>query len=259
MENWRLHFQIALCAFHCSGVQKDLRGKKCTSNEHNHPIKMPDCLEQNCTQSLWVHDQPMKKTIEVQWEQSKEEKKKAKSHDIPSSQRLVIASPYWQHLLITICSVVGWWLFMQKLTHHWHVLKKTWTRLMAEKNVSIMSHIVLIFPSRLTQSTTKIIHVLEKSHTNHIIVPNVKDIQERETEEYNTTLINSPLKLTTEMLFSTLIWIVQAYMIFFLLIIYSLLLWHNMENNQWWNDVFIFQCQRCFILLTPPSANTIFI
>lgn len=143
--------------------KEGFKGKKLTLNEHNNPVKRPDCLEQKCV------PRASKFIISLCSNLLKcNENRKSKSHDIPYSQRLVIASPYWQHLLITICSVVGWWLFMQKHTHHWHVLKNHESLLRLRKMCQSY-HIVLIFPAWSTESTTKMIHIFplhrkDKSH-----------------------------------------------------------------------------------------------
>jgi len=58
---------------------------------------------------------------------------KTKSRGIPSSQHPVITTPYFQHLLITIYSVVTCKLFMQKMAYH-RCMNACFAPVMAWKN-----------------------------------------------------------------------------------------------------------------------------
>lgn len=146
-----------------------------------------------------------------------------------------------------ICSVVGWWLFMQKLTTPLACTENPWILITAEKNVSVMSHSSHFSSSVRHKAPQKwFISFLCIEKTNHIIVPSLKYIQEREIEEFNSNVNNSPLtynRHSSDLQQTYLnIGLVQCYTKLFTYYIIHISLWHNMDNNQqWWRVYFPMQ------------------
>lgn len=153
--------------------EEGFKSKKLTLKEHNKPIKRSDCLEQNCVPKASKFIISLcKKYTEVQWEQKPWQKEPWHSfQSTPCHWIAILATSADNDLL---CG--GLMTFYAETYTPLACSEKPRILLLAEKNVSIMSH-SSHFSSLVNTKHHKKLFItplcLEK--TNHIIVKSRKE------------------------------------------------------------------------------------